>query len=391
MTRSLLRVYVLGFLNDQVDSARLTILADFKDSHAVERIELKPSRIDDLSAHIRELEVFLITGQPAFAEQRLRILGGRLFDVIFDRKVKSILRRATPTPNEGELRPLQLVVEDPVVASWPWEFLFDAEEDKFLCRSFYPLCRGVFGVFPRDEPVSRGTNVRVLFVLGASRADKESNIEEQTARVRHVFDRDGASEANNVAMHVVSALEPAELQAHLQDGEYDILHFYGHAGFDAAQDQGYLTFDSSDIGNTSERDQVATGTKSRIYARDLGALVLGKQIRFAFLNACQTGVAAPGLAPTSSSVAATLVSEGVPAVIATQYLMPDNNAHYFASSVYKTLAHGRSVTEAMREGRTAMTLGKLNRVPDWGIPVLYASYPDLRVFERSSGLTGRRT
>jgi hypothetical protein len=60
--------------------------------------------------------------------------------------------------------------------------------------------------------------------------------------------------------------------------------------------------------------------------------------------------------------------------------MPDNSAHYFAAGVYKTLVQGGSLTEAMREGRIAMMFGQGNRHPDWGIPVLYASYPELRIF-----------
>jgi len=70
----------------------------------------------------------------------------------------------------------------------------------------------------------------------------------------------------------------------------------------------------------------------------------------------------------------------VPAVIATQFVMPDNSAHYFATAVYNTLVGGGSMTEAMHDGRLAMTYDSQQRHPDWGIPVLYASYPDLTIF-----------
>jgi len=391
--RSTLRVYVLGRQQPAHEPTSLTVLAEFKDGRGLERVSVDVARVEALSKRIGQLEAFITNGQPPFAAEHLTELGGALFDLIFTGRVKNLLKRALPADDEdGEVRPLELIVEDPMVGGWPWEYLYDAEDEKFLCRAFYPISRGIFSHFPRNEPIVAPLPVRVLFVYGASRADPDSNLAEQLNQVRRAFDRVGEG---LIEMDVMSAIEPSELHARLNEQKYHILHFYGHAGFDAARDEGYLTFDPSDAvpaadGTDANGTNASTAPrpKQRLYAKELDSLLTGRRIRLVFLNACQTAVGAPTVSATRSSAAAAIMSSGVPVVVATQFAMPDNSANFFAAGVYKALATGRSVTEAMREGRTAMMFGQGIRHVDWGIPVLYASYPDLRIFKTSAAPGG---
>lgn len=384
MPRPTLRLYILGNLTDGTAKDTLTTLAEFKDSRGLERVEVDKDRVEELAQSIRDLEAFLINGRPSFKDDQLSKLGSELFKLLFTGRVKKLFERAVPKDEVDELRPLEIIVEDKTIAGWPWEYAFDAEDEKFLCQDFYPISRGIFNLFPRDEPPARPDAVRILFVFGASRADKDSSLAEQMNKVKFAFKRNGFEDTDTIAMDVMEAADPFDLQSRLQEKtiRYDILHFYGHAGFDAAKDEGYLVFDTSDALTTGAGVAQGPGDpKKRLYANLLSHLLVGKKIRLAFLNACETATSAPGVSPTRSSVAATLLSKGVPAVIATQFVMPDNSAHYFAASVYKSLVQGGSLIEAMRAGRVAMEFDKDHTHPDWGIPVLYASYPELKIFQ----------
>src|SRR5262249_1061170 len=158
----------------------------------------------------------------------------------------------------------------------------------------------------------------------ASPTDPEAKVDAQEDRLRHVFKR--MNDVNGVEMKFLKAIGPEELDQELTDNPYDIFHFFGHAGLDAANDQGYLIFDRG-------KDK----KQKRYYAEDLGPALAKKGLRLAFLNACETAVAAADVDPGRSALAATLLGYGVPAVIATQFLMPDNSAHFLAESIYRNL------------------------------------------------------
>jgi hypothetical protein len=176
-------------------------------------------------------------------------------------------------------------------------------------------------------------------------------------------------------LEVVRIRQPQELAkilAATRTRPFDILHFFGHAGFDLARDEGFISLRDSDKGSF------------RFYANDLGNLLAQKGIRLVFLNACETARAGKTEQPARSSVAATLLSKGIPAVIGAQFTMPDVSAHYLASMIYNALLTGAPLIDALRDGRQAMGYAKDNRFFDWGIPVLYAFDPDLILFKRAA-------
>src|SRR5262249_15750602 len=174
-----------------------------------------------------------------------------------------------------------------------------------------------------------------------------------------------------VEMKFLRAIGLKELDEELADNRYDVFHFFGHAGLDAERDEGYLIFDRG-----------PDMKKKKYYAGDLGPSLANKGLRLAFLNACETAVAGAEVDPAGRALAATLLGYGIPAVIATQFLMPDNSAHFLAEQIYRALLRGLTIVESMREGRQSMKYSDDDRHPDWGIPVLYSSCPDLILFPR---------
>jgi CHAT domain len=365
-----LRLYILGKLDKHDPQPhRLTTLAEFRDGRALERVELDGVQKDKLNKSVGDLRVFLMRGEPPFSVQDLRLMGKTLFQLIVRGRVSELLNQAVGPSRE--IVPMELIVEDPTIGGWPWEYAYD-EPAGFLCKAFNPISRGIFGPNPGALPPPRSGPIRILFVFGASRTDPEAKVNAQEDRLRHVFKR--INEMQGVEMTFLQAIGPEELDQELADNPYDIFHFFGHAGLDADRDQGYLIFDR---GNDSK--------KKRYYAEDLGPSLAKKGLRLAFLNACETAVAGAEVDPGRSALAATLLSYGVPAVIATQFLMPDNSAHFLAENIYRALLRGATIVEAMRAGRRSMQYSDDERHPDWGIPVLYSSCPDLIVFPGEAG------
>jgi hypothetical protein len=141
------------------------------------------------------------------------------------------------------------------------------------------------------------------------------------------------------------------------DGGADIFHYGGHAIFDPIRKEGKIIL---------ERDD----NKSDFYSSEqLAQLLRGAEVRLAVLGACETG--RRDGQNVWSGVAPALTRENIPAVIANQFKIKDDNAILIASKIYHRVLAGYTVDEALYEARQAIYQHKdlINR--DWGVPVLY--------------------
>ncbi len=377
------RLHILGQLDTAAGSdSALTTLADFARSRKLERVTVKADEAQALAQRVRDLRGFMIDGSdPPFDKNALIKFGTQLYKLIMHGEVRRLLETTRGMVGNRPL-PLELLVEDHRIAGWPWEYMYDEEGHRFLCREFHPISRSMFNLFPVETPDEVEVPVRILFVLGANRLDAEANVDGALAKHRGLFDHYASREL--VKVDIIDAAHPHKLIEACSAGGYDVFHFYGHAGIDESPQhkEGYLRFDTADLEDY------------RVYAEDLAEILLGKGFRLAFLNACETGTAARDRDPAHSALANALLAKGIPAVIATQFLMPANSSHPFSAVVYAALAKGVSLVEAMRAGRQSMQWGakkddKVKR-PDWGIPVLYAAYPELVIFPRAEATRNRR-
>jgi hypothetical protein len=148
----------------------------------------------------------------------------------------------------------------------------------------------------------------------------------------------------------------------------DIIHFIGHAGYNDAQDEAYLAFIDDRLNET------------RLTAEEMGRILLGRNVRLVFLNACRTATGSNIDPPSRSCLAAALVQRGIPFVVGTQAAMPDSTAHLFSKTVYLSLLAADSISIAIRNGRRRMLSGPQSQYFDWGIPILYALDPFARLF-----------
>jgi hypothetical protein len=166
----------------------------------------------------------------------------------------------------------------------------------------------------------------------------------------------------------LTVLESATLGALLKvlrNGQYHVLHFIGHGGFDDRSDDGVLAFQSE------------TGTRHLVSGHDLGTLLYDHTtLRLAVLNACE-GARASAADPFGG-VAQSLVRQRIPAVVAMQFEITDEAAIVFSHELYMALLDGYPVDAALAEARKVIFTGD-NDI-EWGTPVLYMRARDGRVF-----------
>src|SRR3972149_4281791 len=361
-----LRLYLLGRVANRGRSGTLISFAEFEGGRAVERINLTQAKFQRLTRAVRDLRGFAEAGYPPMEETALQLLGGELFDCILPDKVRRLFDRATGLA-QGVL-PLEICIEDPDIAAWPWEYLYDRSASAFLCQEKHPISRGLFTLNLARTPSSNQGKVCVLLLLGALPEDPHTTPGEEVKWMREVFETELAGDM--VELEIVQATDPRKVRMALDGRTYDIVHFFGHAQFDAAQGEGYLRFDRRN------------GESFRLYANQFAQLMAGGGTRLVFLNACESGTA-HGAELGRSAVAAAVLERGVPAVVATQFSIPDTSAHYLSSMLYNALVAGRPLIEALLAGRQAMLYAAKAQFLDWGIPVLYAADPTLTLFPRT--------
>ena len=293
-----------------------------------------------------------------------RDIGRRLFDAVFAGAVRDCYRASlgqAASGNQG-LRIRLRLTDVPEIAAWPWEFLFDSSQNRFIALSIEtPLVRYLDFAEP-VEALEVAAPLRVLLVVSSptdhTRLDVERECEKMDAAVT-VLKKEGRLGVDRIDVATLG-----ELQRALSKQTYHILHFIGHGGADGAS-EGHLVFEDND-----ERGYAVDGST-------LGTLLHNHpSMRIALLNACE-GARTLG-ADAFAGVAQRLVQQGIPCVVAMQFEISDAAAIQFSSAFYAAVASGQPVDHAVAQGRLAI----YSEVSDleWATPVLYLRSPDARIF-----------
>jgi len=157
----------------------------------------------------------------------------------------------------------------------------------------------------------------------------------------------------------------SRLQDRLLQEKIHMLHFIGHGNFD--EDSSQLVMED-DCGNSDLRE-----------SEDLAVLALDRPLQLVVLNSCFG--AKRDDTQKFSSVAASMVRSGVPAVIAMRTEISDDAARAIAQTFYTALALNMPVDAALTEARR-----KIFRSDslEWATPILYMQVPDGQLFKFSA-------
>ena len=299
-----------------------------------------------------------------------RDIGGRLFDAVFAGAVRDCYRASlAEATSKGHGLRLRLRLTDvPEIAIWPWEFLFDSSQNRFIALSREtPLVR-YLDFAERVEILEVAPPLRVLLVVSSPTDYAQLDVERECGKMD-----EAVAELKKAGRLSVDRLDNAtlgELNRALTKQTYHIFHFIGHGGADGAS-EGHLMFEDND-----ERGYAIDGST-------LGTLLHNHpSMRIALLNACE-GARTLGK-DSFAGVAQRLVQQGIPCVVAMQFEISDAAAIQFSSAFYEAVATNQPVDRAVAQGRLAI----YSEVSDleWATPVLYLRSPDARIFAPSSRL-----
>jgi len=303
-------------------------------------------------------------------QQAVRDFGATLFNALFTGEARNrydvSLEKAEAA---GKGLRVRLRVNAPDLAVLPWEVLCDPRLDHYLNLAVQtPVVR--YLELPRPPRPLKVTPPLRLLALAVSPANLPPlELDRERQRVAQALQ--GLTQTGQLELHWLPGHTWRDLQAALRRGPWHLFHFIGHGGFDRAREEGLLYLED-------EQRQACP-----LYAGQLGRLLANAgTVRLAFLNACEGAAGAP--ADLVSSTAATLVQQGLPAVVAMQYAISDRAAIELARTFYEALADGYPVDAALVEARTAVEVA-LPRSVEWAVPVLYLRAPEGVLFEVGAG------
>jgi hypothetical protein len=299
--------------------------------------------------------------------QQARDFGEALFKAVFAGPVLTAYTESRERARKKRkgLR-IKLVLDDAGdIAELPWEFLRDPLVDYLALSRSTPLVRAPSQFVARSRP-SVKLPLRVL-VMVSNPTDMEpvdvlaewDNVQAATASLRT---------RGLLELQLLDDASLRTLQRELRAAEYHVFHYIGHSTFDTASGQGMLALeDPSGEGS-------AFPVRGEYLARELSE---ENTIRLVLLNSCDSAVGQT--VDPFAGIASSIVTRGVPAVIAMQSRIGEQAAQAFSEEFYRALADGLPVDAAMAEARRAIsyTVGGV----EWATPVLFMRALDGALFD----------
>ncbi|HEY0555122.1 MAG TPA: CHAT domain-containing protein [Thermoanaerobaculia bacterium] len=311
------------------------------------------------------------TGNPS---EILRLIGIRLFRALLGGPVRETYLlsrgRVDSFPDRGLRIRIVLPVDSPeagLLQAVPWELLHCEETREFLARSARtPVVRSLplpwaSVAFSSSDP----SKIRILIVVAQPKGLLALDANDERDRILRAWEPQG-----KVEVKILPACTLRDFTESLSADSYQAVHFITHGSFDPQSGAGSLLLESPDGGSHAVSGSLLGETlRSR------------RELRAVFLNACRTSQAGfrPGQDPLLGTAAA-LVRAGVPAVLAMQFPITDAGARTFSETVYRSLARGSALDEAVAEGRLAMVQADPDS-REWITPSLFSALSESDVFQ----------
>lgn len=297
--------------------------------------------------------------------------GSRLYQALFKGPIGNVFSTTLARTEAAQMGlRLRFRLNDAAeLADVPWEFLFDPSLRRFLAQSdFTPIVRYLELPQP-PRALEIHPPVKILAMVaspsgsGYPPLDAKRELDRLADALAHL-------PAGQVTIDRLPAGTRSALQRQLRRDDYHVFHFIGHGGFDTAAGDGILILEDED------------GKESPATARELAAILQNERmsLRLVVLNACEG--ARPSRTDPFAGTAQTLVTQGVPAVIAMQFEISDQASIAFAHEFYGALADGFPADRAMAQARLALSAPKFGA--EWGTPVLYLRTTDGTIFDVST-------
>ncbi len=258
----------------------------------------------------------------------------------------------------------------------PWELLCRPETEDFLCLSRRtPVVRSLAAHRERRPALARPRRLRILAIASTPRDCPPLAV----ARERMHLEEAWKGGENRIEIVFLQRGGMEEMRQALLQSSFHVLHFMGHGHFAAASGEGSLLFERRD-----GRGELCDGRQLAQLLHDI------RSLRLVVLNACHTAAAVGTSGPNPfGGVASSLVMGGVPAVVAMSGPVTDRAAVSFSRVLYRRLAAGDAIEQAVTEGRLAMRRADASDAA-WAIPILFLRGADGMLFAPRSVVWARR-
>ena len=246
------------------------------------------------------------------------------------------------------------------LARIPWELMFDGK-NFISCSMRTPVIRYIGGYLPKSSSEIRFP-LRILFVVSKPLGSKPLNLGGQ---VRLIFKSlNNYIEEGSVEIYCLTGREfyrPDLIQS-IKEGKYHILHISGHGEFHERLDKVFLKLEDE------------SGQGFELSAGTLASWVQDSEIRFVYLDACQTAIATKKRFPVWHD----LFNSGVRGVLGMQLSISEEAATKFSEAFYSQIMKGKTVQAAVSYARTSLISERFEyEMAEWAIPVLYTSTYDI--------------
>jgi hypothetical protein len=284
--------------------------------------------------------------------------GQRLFEALFRDRVRDAWMTSRGRVDAGEadgLR-LRLCINDPQVATLPWELMY--EEGKGFLATAANLALSRYLPVPEPPAFTTQERLRILVVV-----ESPSNLPQIDAQEIAKLEGAFADLGSSVEHTLLQNPATPQIQNALQQG-YHVLHFLGH-------------------GRAGKLALTEAGGTNATYITDqqFAQLVQGRSsLRLVVLNACYSSQPADG--ELFAGMGPSLVKMQMPAVVAMHYhTVAMDTAGRFSQAFYGALANGVPVDFAVNEARQQLSAGELLEQRDWSTPVLYMGTRQGRILD----------
>jgi formylglycine-generating enzyme required for sulfatase activity len=290
--------------------------------------------------------------------RQVRELGRRLFAAVFRDGIRALWAASRELARRsGKGLRLRLILQENELWSWPWELLADPDGDLLITAPDISIVR--YPEVPeRVAALKVKSPIRVLVAVSDPQGTPRLGYAEELESLRSLL-----RVRKRRRRWKLELLEHATLSGLEQvlEKSFHILHFIGHGALDRITGEGVLLFETKD------------GRPDLVLGSDLAAILKGRsRIALVVLNTCEGG-RAPRDDPFAG-VAQSLIRGGIPSVVAMQSKVADEASIVFSRVVYKNLAQGASLDEAVYKGRRALIAERFGF--EWANPVLYMRASD---------------
>ncbi len=287
--------------------------------------------------------------------------------------------------------------EDGESTGIPWELLRDPTTNAPLCLSAATFVRSIG--FARQGIAEDLPKLKLLLVI--SRPDGSEDVAFRTIASTVLHSLRASPNFQAVVLRPPTYEELASvLRDAANDGDpYDLVHFDGHGFYHArpvngSADEnvgGYIVFE----GNAAEEGHAVSGAEFAALASECG-------VRAVVLNACRSAYQEPNdnadssRARPAASFAYSLLTAGVPAVVAMNFNVYVVSAKRFMEEFYRQLERGQTLSVAASLARKHLSTDRTrfhqdsSEIDDWLVPAIYQAGFELQVEARADASTEPR-